>query len=133
MINIKTQSVVTNTENTISNNIVTSNNVSDNNNLSQDSDNTITRRERLKELQKKLREKTEKKQNDDLLVKTKKRTFRKKQIGKSKGGSKSVSVLIKPTNKKKFKKINRLLKENQEEDKTYLRNRGFLKVGSDAH
>ena len=102
--NIKTQSVVSNTENTITNNIVSSNNVSDNNNSSQDSDNTLTRRERLKELQKKLREKTEKKQNDDLLVKTKKRTFRKKyKLGKS-----------------------------VEEIKTYLRNRGFLKVGSDA-
>lgn len=144
--NNKTQSVVSNKENTASNNNnITANNIEsnqispqiggDNNSLSQDSDNTLTRRERLKELQKKLREKTEKKQNDDLLVKTKKRTFRKKyKLGKSKGGSKSVSVLIgnQQTRKKIQKDKQTLKRKSVEEIKTYLRNRGFLKVGSDA-
>ena len=100
-----------------------------------DSENIATRRERLKELQKQLREKTEKKANDDLLVKTKKRTFRKKyKLGKNKKTNKNIGVLIgnQQTRKKIQKDKQTLKKKSVEEIKTYLRNRGFLKVGSDA-
>ena len=103
-------------------------------NSNKDSEN-LTRRERLNELQKKLREKNKKKETDDILVKTKKRTFRKKyKLGKGKGPDKNVGVLI--GNQATRRKIQRdkqtLKKKSVEEIKTYLRNRGFLKVGSDA-
>ena len=70
-----------------------------------------------------------------ILVKTKKRTFRKKyKLGKSKGLNKNVSVLIgnQQTRRKIQKDKQTLKKKSVEEIKTYLRNRGFLKVGSDA-
>lgn len=105
-------------------------------NIQSNKDNeNLTRRERLNELQRRLREKNKKKESDDILVKTKKRTFRKKyKLGKSKGFNKNVSVLIgnQATRKKIQKDKQSLKKKSVEEIKTYLRNRGFLKVGSDA-
>ena len=95
----------------------------------------LTRRERLNELQKRLREKNKKNEANDILVKTKKRTFRKKyKLGKGKGINKNVGVLIgnQATRRKIQKDKQTLKKKSVEEIKTYLRNRGFLKVGSDA-
>ena len=136
---LKQQVSETNSDNNISNSI---SNINYDNHLhknkedvDESSEKIVSRRERLKKLQQQLREKTERKTTNDLLVKTKKRTFRKKyKLGKSKGPTKNVSVLIgnQQTRKKIQKDKQTLKKKSVEEIKTYLRNRGFLKVGSDA-
>ena len=93
----------------------------------------LTRREKLAELQKKVREKEEIK--DTNIVKCRKRTFKKKyKLGKNKQFKDKVGVLIcNQDTRKKIQKDKQVLKKKSvEEIKTYLRNRGFLNVGSDA-
>ena len=99
----------------------------------------LSRREKLLELQNKLKSQTEKIKTEDILVKTKKRTFRKKyklRKSKDKNTNKSTKVGVLIGNQQTRRKIQKdklnLKKKSVEEIKTYLRNRGFLKIGSDA-
>ena len=96
--------------------------------------NNKTRFEKLEELREQVKQKEREK--DEIKVKCKKRTFKKRyKLGKQKGGTgKVIGVLVSNTQtRKKVQKDHQLLKKkSSEEIKTFLRNKGLLKVGSDA-
>ena len=96
--------------------------------------NSKTRFEKLEELREQVKQKE--KEKDEIKVKCKKRTFKKRyKLGKQKGGTgKVVGVLVSnQQTRKKVQKDHQLLKKkSSDEIKTFLRNKGMLKVGSDA-
>ena len=73
------------------------------------------------------------KEKDEINVKCKKRTFKKRyKLGKQKGKVVGVLVSNQETRKKVQKDHQTLKKKSSDEIKTFLRNKGLLKVGSDA-
>ena len=93
-----------------------------------------TRFEKLQELRQQVKDKENEK--NKINIKCRKKTFKKRyKLGKQSGGTgKVIGVLVSnQETRKKVQKDHQILKKKSiEEIKTFLRNRGMLKVGSDA-